>query len=186
MRISLRQLMVLVAVITFAIVSLKYASLFWQGFIGLIAMLAVCAAGIAAIFERGPRQVFAMGFVLVVSVYALFIVAGLKHQLPTSLLLERLYPVVSETGWFNTATNQRETEASAARLMASNPPSIGPLGIAIPSPVQAETFPIRIYYYATGHYWWALLLSYLGGKFARFVYMQRTNEQTQQSTRVKE
>jgi hypothetical protein len=169
-RISLRQLLIVVAIVALAIVSLKYASPFWQGLIGLAAMLAVSAAIIAAIFERGPRQSFAIGFVIVILGYALLFIAGLRLQLPTSLLLSHLYLAISRSEWRNTTTGQIESEESAIRLQAT--PKIGVGGLSFPA-VESRSYPLPEYYYPTGHYWWTLILGYVGGFLAQLIYVRR-------------
>lgn len=169
-RISLRQLFFFMAAVALAIVSLKYASVFWQGFIGLLAMLAVFAAVIIGVFERGPRQAFAIGFSIVVLGYALLILAGLRSQLPTSLLLDRLYPAILEPGWMVTDSGERVPEATAGRIRATyTGPSL--------SPIQPQNYPLPDFYYPIGHYWWTMILGYVGGALARFIYIRRKQVQ---------
>jgi hypothetical protein len=152
-RISLRQLLILVAAIALAIVSLRYATPWWQAVVGLLLMVLFFAAVIAAIFERGPRQAFAIGFVVVVFGYAIMLANGRKSfspngntltyeelhgagYLPTTVVLGELYDVFYREGGNRYAS-----------------PKAG-------SPSQSNFARI-------GHCWWALLLGYLGGSFAR-------------------
>jgi len=45
----------------------------------------------------------------------------------------------------------------------------------------SDTVGEERFFTATGHCWWALLLGYLGGHFATFVYLRRSREPTVKS-----
>jgi hypothetical protein len=151
-QISLRQLLTFVTAIAFAIASLRSATPWWQGVVGLVLLLSFFAAVLAAIFERGPQQAFAIGFAVVVLGYALMIVNGRTSMgvrgntliyeelegagyLPTTVVLGGLYDLL-----------HREGGSRVGRPLAG-------------SPSQSD-------FARTGHAWWALLLGYLGGSFA--------------------
>jgi hypothetical protein len=152
-QISLRQMLTFMTAIALAIVSLRFATPWWQGVVGLVLLFSFFAAVLAATFERGPQQAFAIGFAVVVLGYALMIMNGrtsmgvrgntLNYEelegagyLPTTVILGELYDVFYRPG--------RSRNAS---------PIAG-------SPSQSN-------FARTGHAWWALLLGYLGGSFAR-------------------
>jgi hypothetical protein len=105
-RISLRQLLIFVAVVALAVASLKYASPLWQAIIGLVTLMAFFAAGILAIFERGPRQAFGIAMALVMLCYGLLLVErpGLASQVPTNLLLIYAHNMINEVAWVNLHT----------------------------------------------------------------------------------
>jgi hypothetical protein len=52
---------------------------------------------------------------------------------------------------------------------------VGPDGTNVR--VYRATVPQLWYVLPIGHYWFALLFGYLGGHFARFVYVRRMKEQ---------
>jgi hypothetical protein len=190
-QISLRQLLILVAVIAFAIVSVKYASPIWQGIIGLLVMIAVISATLIAIFDRGPRQVFAIGFALVAISYWLLVLGGGKidygpgdrrnrefdiwnGRLPTTIMLRPLYERTVSTRWFNSHTNQEvssDVVAKVSAALAAN--STGP---APPLPFRDVQFPSSDAFSLIGHLWWTMLLGFFGGHVARFAYVRRTKE----------
>jgi hypothetical protein len=162
-RISLRQLFMFVALVAVAIVSLRYASPLWQGVIGMATMLAFFAAVLAGIFDRGPRQVFAIALALVMLAYGL---AASQGRPPTTLILRALHGAMAEYHGRDANTGQVIPDFDLAKwqadLAATGTTSI----VVIPSPPEEEFMPI-------GHYWFALLFGYVGGKFARFVYLRR-------------
>jgi hypothetical protein len=162
LQISLRQILTRVAAIAIAIVSIRYSTRWWHSVVGLAVLLSFFAAGITAIFERGPRQAFAIGFAVVVFGYAVMLAGGRKSYgsngnaltyeelhgagyVPTTICLGELYDFFHRQGGGRTAP-----------LIAGRP--------------SQSNFA------RTGHTWWALLLGYLGGHFARFVYLRRVNE----------
>src|SRR6185436_5069376 len=100
-RISLRQLLILVTAVALAIVSLKYATPTWRIIIGLTTLLTFVAVGVVGIFDRGPRQAFAVAMALVMLFYGLLLVPGLglQQQLPTSQLLLSLHKQVYNPKW---------------------------------------------------------------------------------------
>jgi hypothetical protein len=162
MRMSLRDLLLLVAVVAVAIVSLKFASSLLSGIVGLIVLAAYMGSIIAAVIARGRTQAFAIGMALAITMYAALIMIGGwpgrgnwnyelgldLGQLPTSTVLHWFFELIGErkqstlpdgtTNWFE-----------------------------IP---DGRTFM------RSGHYWWALLFGYAGGRFAKFLYLQRTGE----------
>jgi hypothetical protein len=152
-RVSLRQLLTLVTALAFAIVSLRYATPWWQAVVGLVVLFSFFAAVLVAIFNRGSQQAFAIGFAIVVLCYGLMIVNGRKSfsatgnvltydelhgvgYMPTTVVLGELYDALHREGGLRNAS-----------------PSAG-------SPSQSN-------FARTGHAWWALLLGYLGGSFAQ-------------------
>jgi hypothetical protein len=189
-RISLRQLFLLVSAVAAAVVSLHHASTTCQALVGMILLLAVFAAVITGIFDRGPRRVFAIGFALVSLSYALLVLTGEEvtqnsggnveliasedwarpPRLPTTLFLRQIYKNVQRTAWIDAITGNEVPGYDYTKYQAAQAGG----GFV---PVQPKDLPSSETFMSTGHYWWALLLGYLGGHFARFVYLRRTKEQ---------
>jgi len=172
-RISLRELFFLVAALAFAIVSLKYASPLWQGLVDLSAMLAAVVAISAALFDRGARRAFAIGFVITMFCYALlFKFAG--SDIPTTVFLSSLYSAMDSSVWVDEITGQEAPGFDESKLVY---PSVGG---SISNPTfrgRAMTFRNRIsgeHFMVIGHYWWALVFSCLGGRLASYYYARRT------------
>jgi hypothetical protein len=174
-RISLREMLVFVAAIALAIVSLRSASPLWQGLVGLMAMLAIGMAVITGIFDSGLRRAFAIGAAILMIPYA--ILCAVNHFappnweiFPTSLLLQEIHPVLGHGGYVY-ETNSEDIPAEAQ--VTSNPD--GTLSFN----GQTVIYVVRPYYKffnAIGHWWFLLLFGYAGGRFARFVYMRRSKE----------
>jgi hypothetical protein len=140
-RISLRQLFILVAVVALAIVSLKYASTFWEATIYGVALAVFFIAAIVALVDRGPRQAFAIGLTVILLGYAILYhnekpATALHLGMPTNALLMYAY---------------------------MHYPNL---------------FPSTEHVFQIAHCWWALVLGYLGGHIARFIYVRRMNDQT--------
>jgi hypothetical protein len=161
-RMSLRQMLVWIAVVALAIVSLKYASVFWSGAIGLAALVTFVGSVIAAVTDRGQRQAFAIGMALAMTIYSglLFYADRLDSptandeffpfagRLPTSNLLSPLH--------FSFVTYEDVVENGQIVRQIEHPDS--------------QTFM------TIGHYWWALVFGYAGGRFAQYLYVRRNQE----------
>ena len=183
--------MILVAAVALAVVSLKYASDVWQGFIGLAAMLALLYVIAVSIFDRGPGQAFAIGFAVAVIAYGLVVANGERFpnskqnvelmvsegRLPTSVLLRSAYQLVTRLVYVDAINGQTMNEEDAQRLLtaASQP------GSPTPS-IRQEFRPPEEFFMQIGHYWWALLLGYVVGQFARFGHQRRPKDKSARSS----
>ena len=147
-----------------------------------LTLLAFIAAAISAVVGRGPRQAFALGFVLAAAVYAAVMVADGKlsprpGRLVTSQLLSSFYGAVTETVYRRWGSGQelRRDQLPADALVTRLGHSVD---FPNPRPVFSKVVtPDRLHFTAVGHCLWALLLGYVGGHFARFVYARRVREQ---------
>jgi hypothetical protein len=145
------------------------------------------AAVVVGVVARGPRRAFAIGFVGFAVGYLLFVkqvtrpLPGIKlpnelvyalhnNELPTTVALRYLYHALAEYRAFDLTTFQEVLEFDPPEPYAGTiMTKTGPLAI-FPVP-PAKTFA------SVGHTWWALFLGYLGGQFARFVFLRRVKEQ---------
>jgi hypothetical protein len=178
-RVSLRELLILVAAIALVIVSFQSGSLFWQGLVGLTAMLAMGMAVIAGVLEKGPGRAFAIGaavmmcgYALLVTVYRSAEATSVEGILPTTVLLRSIYPVFDNSGWVYAATSDP--------IPVNANPSINPDGSNSLNgqPVHFQQQPVFHSFISIGHSWFLLLFGYLGGRFARFIYLRRSKEST--------
>ncbi|HEX2475888.1 MAG TPA: hypothetical protein VHK01_14145, partial [Lacipirellulaceae bacterium] len=69
LRISLRQLLFLVATVAVAIVSLCYANAGWEAAVYCLTLVVFFAMVIVAFIDRGSRQAFAVGMAIVMAGY---------------------------------------------------------------------------------------------------------------------
>ncbi len=184
-RISLRQLLLLTAAVALAIVSLRYASDFWQGLIGVFAILALIAAILTGIFDRGPRQVFAIGFAGAMATYGLLVACGhqekspIPHNIefrigegkyPTTALLRCGYQLIAYYVQVD-SSGRPVSDAEAQRMWAAWNTAGGP-----PPGLSSVAHPDQAFFTTVGHFWWGLLFGFVGGHFARFVYLRHTEE----------
>src|SRR5688500_4232424 len=99
-RISLRQLLVLVATVAVAIVSLCYANAGWEAAVYCLTLVVFFAIVIVAFIDRGSRQAFAIGMAIVMAGYTGAQTYGPKRAfrhlgMPTNSLLIALQQAIS-------------------------------------------------------------------------------------------
>jgi hypothetical protein len=175
-RLSLRELLLLIAMVAVAIASMKYASPAWRTCVYTITMAIIMWAAVIAVIDRGPRQAFAIGIVLLMVIYGVLFINGTRlsegnreldlqyGRLPTSRVVKYLFPPTETVQWYDGRTGQ---------LLANYDPANPPPGPQAFSRTRRTPDPQTLM--AIAHCWWALLLGYLGGRFARVVYLRRSD-----------
>jgi hypothetical protein len=154
-RMSLREILVLVTAIALAIVSLRGASPFWQGVIGLVAMVLIGTAAIAGIFDVGSRRTFAIGAAVAMVSYAVLIamyrdeVSKVNKELPTSVLLDELRHKLDHSGYVDYAGNDVSSHPKLAQAFDGSYSVNG-------QPVQYVERPDSIAFFRVGHTWFLL------------------------------
>jgi hypothetical protein len=191
-RVSLRELLLVVAFVALAIASLKYASEWWRVIVTGITILAFVAAAISAVVDRGSRQAFAVGMLIAMAIYAVLLLNGRDFtsrpgngnsnveftarftqtnsigNLPTTFLLSRLYAKIRQREWYDRDSG----EIFGDDPRRNNPPSTG----MAPGQVRIRDLPPRDLFIVIGHCLWAIFLGFVGGRFARFLYTRRCRE----------
>jgi len=180
-RISLRSLLVIVAFLALAITSLEYASDTWVVIASAVTMFVCFAMLIVAFVDRGARQAFAIGFSIVAICYWAVLVAGAQRagsnsieldysfgRLPTTAILRKLYAAVRKTFWIDQKTG------AVVPGYTPNTQAQGGVSAAIPTAYMANR-PKREDFMQIGHCWWTLILGYVGGQFASWIYRRRAN-----------
>ncbi len=84
-------------------------------------------------------------------------------RLPTSRAVKHLFPPTETVEW----TDNRTFQAVPNYDPANPPPGIQAFR-------QTRRTPDPATLMAVAHCWWALLLGYIGGRFARVVYLRRS------------
>jgi hypothetical protein len=168
-RLSLREMLVLVALVALAIVSLRCASALWQGMILCLTLVTFFGMAIVALVGRRQRQAFAIGMAVVMGGYAFLqsrepTLTATNVGLPSTYLLVCLQRAIGEVHYFDAQTTQEVVGYNSATA----PPN-GPR-------VYPNTVPMLKYVLPIGHCWWALLLGFIGGCFARSVFLGRTKK----------
>jgi hypothetical protein len=125
-RISLRELLVFVALFALAVASLKYANDAWLAIVAGVTMLAFSIAIITAAVDRGSRQAHAIGFALTFLAYCAAVLTGMTTasglgnetaikniefdqwdgRLPTTRLLRYIHWAMNATGYYDAATDK--------------------------------------------------------------------------------
>jgi hypothetical protein len=189
-RLSLRELLLLFTAIFIGCAALKYANERWAAGAMSASILGFLIATILALVDRGSKQAFAIGFAVVVATYMGLLFAmgefsgspGMNHpefhpnegQLPTTLALRPVYAAVVQDVYAETATGKR--------LVASQLPKDAVVdeqastGFTTAPYYFAGVRPLPGHFMTVGHKLWALLLAYVGGHFARFVYARRARD----------
>ena len=186
-RISLRELLVLVALIGVGCAALKSASSTWWTALSALALLAVMGFALVAALDRGARQAFALGFVICVSVYAVLLATQASiggsgtstsqefdhysGYLPTTRLLGPLFEAIASSSYHDKQTgevipNYDPSQAASGGLGGGG---FGGMG----SGVSAAETPERHSFMRIGHLLWSLLLGYVGGHVGRAIYLRR-------------
>lgn len=186
-RVSLREIFLLVAATALAIVSLVYASQLWQAIVGLIAMLAAMIAVVRSLIDRGPHQAFAIGFAVGMVGYLLIVVNAQKFtsdpnsemsgfgHLPTSLLLQSFYTGINRSGYVDAKTGRLVPTSETTTITSI--PGTQALQTGAGRPIYYRDDPPFNNFMPIGHLWCAFIFGYVGGHFARFIYVRRNSEQ---------
>lgn len=185
-RLSLREMLVLMALVAFAIGSLKYASELWLAIVLAVTMMIFFGTVILAAVDRGHRQAFAIGVALTMVAYGLMLMTGRwwapgfartldgtnmtniefdqwSGRLPSSVLLRYV---------------RNALDASFEQTPAGKQVPVKPSALAIGLSQNAFVeMPPREFFMPIGHCWWALLLGCVGGYFGRYVYWRRVREE---------
>lgn len=202
-KISIRELLLIVAFVALAITSLRNASGMW---LSILASLIVVVGGVMivmACIERGARQAFAIGFATIMGVYLAAVhftpaprsaqaFVGTLHPtalnyngaLPTAALLGELWLRV-RAPYYVTVGSNTPFERYAGPLKDVEAQSFG--GGQLKPPKQAppngtgywlQVHPKLSNFLAVGHLLFALALAYVGGKFAVWIYHRRLARET--------
>jgi hypothetical protein len=175
-RLSLRELLLLIAMVALAIASMKYASPAWRTCVYTITMAIFMWAAVISVIDRGPRQAFAIGMVLLMVIYGVLLINAPRRsagnnieldlergRLPTSIAVKHLFPPTETLEWVNRRNGQ---------VLPNYDPTNPPPGIQTFTRTRRTPDPATLM--AIAHCWWALLLGYIGGRFARVVYLRRS------------
>ncbi len=178
---SLRGLLLAVALAGLVCVSLKFANdWFWIGLSGA-AMLLFMAAAVVSFVGRGAGQAFAIGFILCAGIYCgVLLVSGREPEfspysgaMPTTLVMRAPFEAVVKVEYMPSGTMQKfATQAEAEAYQASS----GAPGINGGGSMGFWQTPTEERFMAVAHVWWAVLIGYVGGRFARLVYVRRAQE----------
>jgi hypothetical protein len=181
-RLSLRELLLLVALVAMALASIRYASSTWRTAVYTITMAVFIWGAIVAIIDRGPRQAFAIGLVLTMMIYAVLVRNGVREartenrelhpdlgRLPTTWVSRYIYRPVTTVRWFDRTPGSRRAE------LVNYDPNNPPPGV-LRAIRDTDIDPLPDLFMQIVHCWWALLLGYLGGRFAGLVYIRRVSE----------
>ena len=205
-KISLRELLVLVAFVAIAFAALLNASSVWITVLVSLTVLIGGAMLVIACIERGARQAFAIGFVALMGVYLLgvqftriprdaniFPQSGAAERfvydgtLPTTMILGELWLRIRAPYYLTITTNIpfERYEGPITDVGASGfgvqikPPKNQPPGT---TGFNLAVLPKLNTFLYIGHLLFAFLFGYLGGKFAVWVYHRRAAREAAQDT----
>ncbi len=194
LRISLQELLILVAFIALGCAALKYANDVWCTVLAASVLLLVMAAAIAALVDRGRRQAMAIGFTVCAAIYGVaFWSAPLNNglqsreldpytgRLPTTGLLKPLYESMVRRTWYDFHTGQELPNFDPQKPQTTPGAGGGPYFASnIGSPnIGSQEFPDRGQFMTVGHWLWVMLVSYCGARFAEWLYRRRQVHEAQ-------
>jgi hypothetical protein len=158
LRVSLRELLLLLGFFALACAALKYANGWWEAAISAVALLLFMASVVIALVDRGRRQAVAIGFAVFMGSYGLmgWIREG---DLPTDLPLAALYRAIATQTYVDVMTQE---------VVPGNEFSVYSQNV-----VGMNVSPDSSAFLRIGHVLWALLLGYVGSRLAAWVYSRR-------------
>lgn len=179
LRISLRELLLLLGLCAVGCAALKYAGDGWWTILSTGALLLFLAAAVTAAVDRGRPQAVATGFVLAATIYALLLYAAPRDgseqsreldpyngKLPTTRLLKPLFEAIVSRTWIDGNTGQEISNYDGS-------PSAGGFFGGMGPAVHLRESPPRESFMAIGHLLWTLLLGYFGARLADYLYLRR-------------
>ena len=192
-RYSLRELLLVIGFFAIACVSLKYADRVWELVLSASLSLLLMGAAVTAFVDGGRRQAAAIGFTVVVVLYAIAFWSGAPNEgvgrnseldlrrgkLPSTTALALLFPHIVQDSWVDPEGAPipgyvpMENDAQLAIHVGSgrfNDPN-----------ARFVEVPNRSDFMAVGHLLWTLLLGYLGSRLALYCYDRRTKGDNQHS-----
>jgi hypothetical protein len=177
-RISLRHLLVLVALLALAIVSLRYASAWWEAIMLCVTSVVFIAMVLVALVGRGPGQAFAIGMAVVMAGYAIVKFHEPANDPPHLGLVTNHLLVNLQAAIHSAIGDVRYVDERGREIAGFDPAKAGAGSRVVGGPgVYVRRNPSMTFFLPIGHCWWALLLGYFGGLFARLVYLPRMKEQ---------
>ncbi|MAT70769.1 MAG: hypothetical protein CMJ58_14740 [Planctomycetaceae bacterium] len=180
-RISLREFLLLAAVVVVALASLKFANRWWLWSVSTLAILLTLAMLVVAMVDRGRRQSVAIGFVACVLGYGGVLQFAQEWTVPTTPLLAWYYDAVTQPLY-------RSVDGAQSDVPESDLPDdavfyeslIGTRAPSTPPPknsyVRTGSTPDIQTFRLIGHWWCSLALGYMGGQFAQYVYARRQRD----------
>lgn len=170
--ISLRELIVIVAYCALGIAALR-AGGWLAALVVFSGIVLVMALAIIAFVGTAQPKAFATGFLLSTLVYAATVIAAGNNELdpydgrlPTTIVLRYAHHALVTTTWTDFATGKVVPDYDPAKdAQLGN----GGGGFGGPS-VMLQESPDRPTFMSTGHMLLAMMLGWVGGKFAIYVY----------------
>jgi hypothetical protein len=183
-RLSLRQLLLFVAILAVASCAMQFANEWWK--LGLFCFTTIffLAAAVEAILSRGVRQSFAIGFVVCGGIY-LVLVALLGRgelyqfepgQLPTTQLLRELHSLISGTVYVSGETGERIAESQLTEEQAKLTRKVQSFGSTstYEQPIWTQAYRLDPgTFLFVGQCLWTLVIACLGGLYGRYAYLRR-------------
>jgi hypothetical protein len=171
-RFTVRGLLAVIAFFAVAFASLKFANEIWLAILSSVALLLLMAIAIVAFVGLGAMRAFAIGYALCVVIYGGAVYVSEKDEfdparggLPTTLMLRPVF----------TGPVQHTYTDMSGKPMPRNyvPPQNSRRRTGFMSGgtiVLTAEHPSREVFMTIGHLLWAVILGFIGGQFAGFVY----------------
>jgi hypothetical protein len=182
-RLSLRGLLLFVAAAAVGSAALRFANDWWlAGAVGAL-LITITTAAIVAVVGLGARKAGAAGFTIAAGIYlflALLFSAGYLPRnanpefdpyigrLPTTQLLRPAF-AMTVSYW--------TTDLRTGEELPSKPP-LNPRQLVSFSGVLIRERPDRGHFMQIGHCLWAMVMGFLGSRFAQFVHGRREREES--------
>jgi hypothetical protein len=168
MRFSVRELIVLIAFFAFGIASLRAGGVLASitGFAGIVLIMALA---ITAFVGTGRLKSFSIGFILPLVVYAATVLLAKTNELdpyegrlPTTQVLRYAHQVLVRKIWTDLKTGNVIPDFDITK----NPNR----------PVALDEYPDRSTFMPLAHMLLAMLIGWIGGKFALYIHQRQKAE----------
>lgn len=186
LRLTLQEMFLWVTFFGLACIALKTAGIVWWMTLSAGALLMFMGCALFAALDRGPRQSFALGFIICAGIYGLLIalaptmgsVAGSNRELdpyggllPTSMVLGQLFEATVSVEW---------TDLSTKQVI----PNYNPNQPGASRNVGFSERPDRRDFMSVGHALWTLLFGFVGGRIGRMIFLRRTESEAIEAHRT--
>jgi hypothetical protein len=178
----MRELLFVVLTVGLGLASLRAGGMLASAAL-CIAITVLLAIAIIAFVGRDQLKCFATGFLIPVIAYAgLHIAAGnaeldpYEGKLPTTRVLQPMFEVVVTRSWVDLNTGKALPNYNPAAFPDRHQGS--PMLPAGMSPVTVSESPDRTTFMTLGHVLMAMLLGYVGGKFAVVIQRHQKNSES--------
>jgi hypothetical protein len=192
MRFSIRDLLLVVTLLAVGCAALKFAGGLWWSILAAASLAAFMAAVIVAFVGHGDQRAFAIGYATCAIIYGSLVYLSQAKELepyanaydvrlPTTAALQPIFRLVNRGRYVDLLTGKEIPNyvppQSSGGFLASSGGGFGGGGMSTPTYIDSIS---RQHFMLIGHLLWSVAISAIGGRFARFIYLGKREQQQKQ------